>query len=300
MRNPGDVMEKTINAFRAAQSGGKDRVIYYDDTLRARKQKIASVQQDFSDAIANEEFVPFYQPKVDVNTGRIVGGEALCRWFHDGKMISPMDFIPALEQTNDICKLDLYMLEHVCMDQRKWLDGGEGRKLVPMSINFSRKNIMNTDLPDMIEKILDKYRIPHESIEVELTETTTDVEFSDLKYIVGSLHEKGIATSVDDFGIGFSSLNLLKDIPWKTIKIDRSFLPEEGDPEDSEKRIMFRGVVAMTKDLGFECIAEGVETEYQRQLMRECGCDIAQGYFYDRPLPKEEFESRLVTKQYEK
>lgn len=300
MNNPGDVMEKIISAFRSAQSGGKERIVHFDDSLMVRKQKIASVQQDFLDAIANEEFVPFYQPKVNVNTGEIIGGEALCRWFHKGRIVPPADFIPALEQTNDICKLDLYMLERVCRDQRKWLDSGEGRTLVPMSINFSRKHIMNAQLPEIIEGILDKYRIPHESIEVELTETTTDVEFSDLKNIVVGLHDRGINTSIDDFGVGFSSLNLLKGVPWHTVKIDKSFLPEEGDAEDSEKSIMFRTVVAMTKSLGFKCIAEGVETEYQLQVMRDSGCEIAQGYYYDKPLPKVDFEERLVTKKYEK
>ena len=192
------------------------------------------------------------------------------------------------------------MLEQVCKNQRAWLDGGEGRKLVPMSINFSRKHIMNTEIPDVIESILDKYRIPHEAIEIEFTETTTDVEFSDLKRIVASLHEKGIYASVDDFGVGFSSLNLLRDIPWKTIKIDKSFVPEDGDAPDSEKCIMFKNVVLMAKSLGFECLAEGVETEFQIKIMRKYGCDIVQGYYYDKPLPKEEFEARLVTKQYDK
>ena len=298
--NEGDIMGKIINAYRVAQNGGRSHIIYYSDELMFIKQKFAKVQQKLSDAIANEEFKPYYQPKVDINTGRIIGGEALCRWFRDGKVIQPSEFVPALEQTSDICKLDLYMLEQVCRNQRAWLDGGEGRTLVPMSINFSRKHIMNLEIPDVIERILDKYRIPHEAIEIEFTETTTDVEFSDLKRVVTSLHEKGIYASVDDFGIGFSSLNLLRDIPWKTIKIDKSFIPDEGDAPDSEKCIMFKIVVLMAKSLGFDCIAEGVETEYQIKLMKKYGCDIAQGYYYDKPLPQEEFEARLVTKQYDK
>jgi EAL domain-containing protein (putative c-di-GMP-specific phosphodiesterase class I) len=264
------------------------------------KEKEMRVHQEFLDALNNHEFVPYYQPKVDVTNGRIVGGEALCRWFRDGRMIPPIEFIPALERTNDICKLDLYMLEAVCQNQRAWLDGGENRKLVPMSINFSRKHIMNLDFPDAVERIMDKYRIPHYAIEVELTETISDVEFSDIRRVVSSFHEKGINTSIDDFGMGFSSLNILKGIPWTTVKIDKSFLPEECDADDSEKSIMFRGVISMAKALGYRCIAEGVETEYQVNYMRANGCNIAQGYYYDKPLPKEEFEARLVTKHYDK
>ena len=298
--DPGELMAKLTSSFIVAQSGGKDHIIIFTDELMKGKEKDMIVQQMFTDALRNEEFVPYYQPKVDVNTGRIVGGEALCRWIRDGKVIPPVEFIPALEQTNDICKLDLYMLEHVCRNQRAWLDGGENRKLVPMSINFSRKHMMNTDLPDAIERIMDKYQIPHYAIEVELTETTGDVEFSDLRRIVTSLREKGISASIDDFGMGYSALNILKGIPWTTVKIDRGFLPEEGDAEDSEKSIMFKSVVSMSKSLGINCVAEGVETEYQVEIMRKTGCDIAQGYYYDKPLPKEEFEARLVTKQYEK
>ena len=295
-----DIFGKIIDAFRVAQSGGMGHVIIYDEKLTLKKQKFARIQQKLSDALANEEFVPFYQPKVNIITGRIVGGEALCRWFHDGKIIPPAEFIPALEQTNDICMLDLFMLEQVCRNQRAWLDGGEGRTLVPMSINFSRKHIKNPDLPNAIERIMDKYRIPHEAIEVEFTETTTEVEFNDLKKIVCELRDKGIYASVDDFGIGLSSLSLLKDIPWKTIKIDKSFVPEEKDENDTAKTIMFRSVISMVRELGFNCIAEGVENDYQINALREAGCDYVQGFYYDKPLPKEEFEARLVTKQYDK
>ena len=298
--DPGDILGKIICAYRIAQTGGRGHVIYYDEKLTLQKQKDARIQQKLSDALANEEFVPFYQPKVNVNTGRIVGGEALCRWFHNGKILQPSEFIPALEQNNDICKLDLFMLEQVCRNQRAWLDGGEGRKLVPMSINFSRKHIKNPELPNAIERIMDKYNIPHDAIEIEFTETTTEVEFNELKRIVCELREKGIYSSVDDFGIGLSSMSVLKDIPWHTIKIDKSFVPEENDDPDGTKVTMFRGVVAMIKNIGFCCIAEGVETQYQIDVLRKYGCENAQGYFYDKPLPKEEFEARLITKLYEK
>lgn len=299
-RDQGDIMGPIVNAFRVAQTGGGSRLIFYDENLMKQKQKNAMIQQKLSDAILNEEFRPFYQPKVNAKTGEIVGGEALCRWFRDGRIIPPIEFIPALEQTSDICKLDLYMLEHVCRDQRAWLDGGEGRTLVPMSINFSRKNILNMDLPNTIERIMDRYKIPHDAIEIELTETTTDVEFNDLRRVVTELHNKGIAAAIDDFGIGYSSLNLLRDIPWTAIKIDRSFVPGEDDSKDSTKHKMFCSVLALAKNLGFKCVAEGVETEAQLKKVSNVGCEIIQGYYYDQPLPKEEFEARLASKKYEK
>ena len=300
MHDPGEVMGAIINAYNVAQSGGGERIVFFDDKLMAQKQKNARIQRKLAEALRSHEVRPFYQPKVNADTGEIVGGEALCRWYHDGKIVPPDEFIPALEQTSDICDLDFYMLDHVCSDQRAWLDGGEGRTLVPMSINFSRKHIMNMELADTIEMIIDKYNIPHDAIEIELTETTTDVEFSDLKRVVTQLRDKGIRTSIDDFGIGYSSLNLLRDIPWHTLKIDRSFIPEESDGTDSVKYKMFCGVLGMAKTLGITCVAEGVETASQLKIMRDTGCDIIQGYYFDKPLPREDFESRLVTKKYDK
>ena len=291
LRNLSDFMGQIIIAFRAAQDGGKNRIVYYDESLLKSKEKSMRVQQMFPEALHKGEFRPFYQPKVNVRTGELEGAEALCRWFRGGKMVPPCDFIPMLEETNDICKLDLYMLECVCRDMRRWLD--EGRRVVRISVNFSRKHIMDVDLPGIIAGIVDQYEIPHEYIEVELTETTTDVEFNDLKRIAGGLHERGIYTAVDDFGVGFSSLNLLSEIPWNVVKIDRGFLPVEEDDENSTRSIMFRHVVSMTKQLGLECVSEGVETERQLEIMRENGCELAQGFYFDRPLPCEEFTKRL-------
>ena len=294
---PGDVLGRIIGAYNLARGGGKEIIVYYDDSLVSRKVKSMRVQQLFPVALKDREFRPYYQPKVNVNTREMEGAEALCRWFHGDDMIPPSDFIPMLEETNDICRLDLYMLERVCQDLRRWMD--EGKRIVRVSVNLSRKNVMNVGLSDTITEIVDRYGIPHEYIEIELTETTTDVEFNDLKRIVAGLHDAGIYTSVDDFGVGFSSLNLIRDVPWNVVKIDKSFLPVEEDDENSTRSIMFRNVVALSRQLGLGCIAEGVETKQQVDVLRENGCDYAQGYYFDRPLPVEEFEKRLLHRHYE-
>lgn len=293
---PGDVLGRIINAYNYARIGGTEKIVFFDDSIVSQKAKGMRVQQLFPQALAAGEFVAYYQPKVNVFTGELDGAEALCRWFHDGKMISPGDFIPALEETSDICQLDLHMLECVCGDIRRWID--EGRKPVRVSVNFSRKNIMNANLSNIINETVDRYEIPHECIEIELTETTTDVEFGDLKQIVEELRKTGIYTAVDDFGVGFSSLNLLKDIQWNVIKIDKNFLPEYEDDKSSVQNIMFRNVVTLIKQLGLECIAEGVETKQQVDVLRENHCDLAQGFYFDRPLPVEEFEKRLDQRTY--
>ena len=294
--NPGDILGKIISAYNVAKGGEKEHIVIYDDSLISRKEKSMRIQQLLPDALKEEEFKPFYQPKVNIVNGTLVGAEALCRWFHGGKIVPPNDFISVLEQSSDICRLDLYMLEHVCMDLRKWLD--EGIDVVRISVNFSRKHMMNIGLPEVITEIVDRYNIPHKYIEIELTETTTDVEFIDLKRLVSNLHQLGFCTSIDDFGMGFSSLNLIRDIPWDVVKIDRSFLPVEGDNEKSPNYIMYKHVVAMAKELGRECLTEGTESDYHISILKENNCDLAQGYYYDKPLPTEEFTDRLLKKKY--
>lgn len=291
IQSPTQIMEKLITAFRAAHSSRKDPIVFYEDSLYLTREKSMLVQQRFPDGIDNEEFLVYYQPKVDVHTGELVGAEALCRWHQGSEMLPPSEFIPLLEEGTEICKLDFYMLEHVCQDIRRWLD--QGCQVVRVSVNLSRKHMMNANLLEHILGIIDRYQVPHEYIEIELTETTTDVEFRDLKRVVSGLQKAGISTSVDDFGIGYSSLNLIRAIPWNVLKVDRSFLPMEDDNSDSNRSIMFKHVVAMAHEMGLESIAEGVETQSQVDVLRENDCDRAQGFFFDQPLPVKEFEKRL-------
>ncbi len=294
--NPGEVMERIIVAYSAAKRGGKDRIILYDESLIAARDSIMKVQRLFPEALKNEEFRVYYQPKVHTHTGEVIGAEALCRWFHEGEMISPGAFIPALEETDDICKLDFYMLDHVCGDIRRWID--QGKKVVRISVNLSRKHMLNRNLLEQLLNIIDKHNVPHSCIEIELTETTTDVAFNDLKRIVTGLQSEGIFASVDDFGIGYSSLNLIRELPWNVLKVDRSLLPMDDDDSSSVDSIMFRNVISMVNELGIECIVEGVETAEQLEILRKNHCSYAQGFLFDRPLPVREFEERMMIGHY--
>ena len=255
---PNMIMGKIMYACRIAQTGGQDSILFYNESLIEGREHAMRIRQQFPEALENKEFKAFFQPKVDTETGEIRGAEALCRWFKDGRIVPPLEFIPILEQTNDICKLDFYVLDLVCGYVRKWLD--EGRDVVRTSVNFSRKHITNERLLDDILKIVDSHNVPHELIEIELTETTTDVEFKALQRIVVGLQENRICTSVDDFGMGYSSLNLIRVIPWNVLKVDRSFLPEDKEDADITRNIMFRNVVTMAKEMGLTTLAEGVET----------------------------------------
>ena len=292
-----DIMERIVSTSQAARRSDVSDIIFYNEAMAAGREKTMRIQRLFPEALKKEEFQVYYQPKINVETGELSGAEALCRWLHDGELIPPMDFIPLLEQGTEICTLDFYMLDHVCRDIRRWLD--EGRHVVRVSVNLSRKHMIDVDLLENIISIVDKNRVPHEYIEVELTETTTDVEFRDLKRVVSGLQEAGIYTSVDDFGMGYSSLNLIRAIPWNVLKVDKSFLPIEQDDKKSTRSIMFKYVVAMARELGLECIAEGVETRSQVEVLRENECELAQGFYFDRPLPLKEFEERLEVCRYD-
>lgn len=299
------VIEKDIPTFNIAIDGahsammiakGSDYAdeIFWNDEMQETLSNHKQIENMFLPALRNEEFKVYYQPKMSLmGDYHIAGAEALCRWMHDGRLIYPNDFIPVLERSSNICKLDFYVLDQVCRDIRQWID--DGLKAVKVSVNFSRKHLGDPDLLTHIVEIIDRYNIPHELIEIELTETTTDVDFKDLKRIAKGLHECGIHTSVDDFGMGYSSLNLIRDIQWNVLKIDKSFLPDpkETDADNKKKEIMLRHVIGMAQELGLECIVEGVETMDHVDLLLNNNCFLAQGFYFDRPLPHDEFETRL-------
>lgn len=286
-----EIIDRASAACQLARIVYNRPYVFYDRNIMQHQERIREIETLFPKAIAKEAFQVFYQPKTQLNTYQIAGAEALCRWIRDDRIIPPSDFIPILESSKAICTLDFYMLAHVCRDIRRWLN--EGREVVKISVNLSRLHLGDENLLDTIIGIIDKYNVPHKYIEIELTETTTDVDYAELKKLVCGLREQGISTSVDDFGMGYSSLNLIREMPWNVLKIDKSFLPTQDEYQDRSKLNMLRHIITMSEDLGLECIVEGVETAEQVKLLKDCKCYMAQGYFFDRPLPVKDFESRL-------
>lgn len=290
---PEDIIDKINAALANARNVSKTTYVFYNETIQQKINELKQIEHIFPQAIANEEFLVYYQPKTNLKNYRLHGAEALCRWKHGEILLPPYKFIPMLEESRDICSLDFYVLEHVCRDITRWI--AEGRPVVKVSVNFSRCHLGNMDLHENILSIIDKYKVPHKYIEIELTETTTDVDFNELKRIVCELRREGIGTSIDDFGIGYSSLSVIRDIPWETLKIDKCFLPEKNDTDDEKKKkkIMLKSVIAMSQALGLECITEGVETLEQIILLKKNNCFLAQGFYFDKPLTVDEFEKRL-------
>ena len=213
------VLQITHKIGMMAKENKYTDIMLFDETINKREALRNRILEMFPDSIKNEDFLVYYQPKYDSRHSKIIGAEALCRWF-----------------------------------------------------------------------------IPHELIEVELTETTTDVDFNSLKKTVFDLNKVGINTTVDDFGIGYSSLSIIRDLPWKVLKLDRSFLPTKNDIQFNEKKNILKHVIAMANELGLECFAEGAEELEQINLLNECGCYFIQGFYYSKPLPKAEFENKLISK----
>lgn len=254
-----------------------------------RKSKVKdrfNVTGFFAEAMANKEFKVYYQPKVNLKTYTINGAEALSRWVKGGELIAPDDYIPALEESEQIEQLDFFVLDEVCKELKKRLD--EHKKVVQISVNFSRVHIGKPNLLERIVDTIDRHSVPHSFIQIELTESASDLGFDELRDLILGLRDEGISTAVDDFGTGFSSLRLISDLPWNVLKIDRSLL-HEASREDASEHLILSHIISMVRDIGMECIVEGVETPEDIKLLKQNDCFTAQGYYFDRPLKTEDF-----------
>lgn len=290
------VMNSVSMAIECCSKRSADYIWLTDDIMnRVLREK--EISASFSEALDNREFVIYYQPKVDINTNELCGCEALARWKKDGKIISPMDFIPILESEGSVCQLDFYVLESVCMDLRKWIDSG--MQPVRVSTNLSRLHFHDEKLAQKIADILKKYDIPGEYIEAELTEMSGFEDIEAMKRFIAEMHKNGIRTSIDDFGTGYSSLNLLKSLDVDIIKLDRTFVINI-EKHSHNDEVVVKNIVNMVNELNMDIIAEGVETDEQAEFLKKINCKTVQGFLFDQPMPREEFVKRLSKKKYDK
>lgn len=298
MNNVGELMLRISVAYQFARQHEGSGVVYYNDEIYKEIMQQKEVIAGFYQALKNREFVVYYQPKVCTRDKRLCGGEALVRWQSwDGKLIPPAQFIPILEKEGSICKLDFYVLDSVCEMLSRCRR--EGTPLTRISVNFSRRHMENKDLVQEIITTIDRYRVPHEFIEIELTESEDFRDYIVMARLINALKAEGISTSIDDFGTGYSSLNMLKMTSIDLLKIDKSFIPCEEDYADKRKDcIMFEGIARLAKELGFQMIAEGVETQQQYDYLTSVGCDMIQGFYFDKPLPEDVFLEKVRIGKY--
>ena len=260
-----------------------------------RKMLSQEIVSSFTAAIRGRNVYPYYQPQVNHSTGRMVGAEALMRWCHpDFGLQYPADFIPVLEENDLIYWADLYIFECVCRFQRKCLDMGV--PAVPISVNMSRYDVYRHEYVDEIEKIRKRYDIPVKLLRIEITESSAIGGIALMTETIGRLKECGYLVELDDFGSGYSSLNILKNLEVDMIKLDMGFI--DGDI-GGRGGVILSSVVQMAKWLGTPLIAEGVETMEQADYMKSLGCDYIQGHLYARALPEDEFLEKLQKTEHE-
>lgn len=291
---PREVMSRASIAYQSARQTGAGSVSKYSDNLRQQLMANQEIISSFRSALENKEFLVYYQPKVDVKTEQICGAEALVRWMRNGKLVPPNHFVPILEQEGSICILDFYVLEQVCIFLRKRID--QGLDPLCISVNFSRRHLEDDDMIEKALEIIDRYSIDHKLIEIELTESNDYQNYQKIRSIVNTLHQYDVSTSMDDFGTGFSSLNLIKEADLNVIKIDKSLIPLDTEYANKETDlILFENLIRLVKQLGKKPVAEGVETSTQLKYISKAGCNIVQGYLFDKPLTEEDFIERLST-----
>ena len=271
---------------------------WYDDSMEQQLKQDQNIANEMTKALEENQFVPYFQPKYDLRTNKIAGAEALIRWQHPEKgLIPPALFIPVFERNGFVSKVDYYMWENVCKTLRKWID--EKRTILPISINVSRIDMYNPLLVDIFCNLIDKYNIPANLLNLEITESSYMDNPEIMLETMHRLQSKGFVVMMDDFGSGYSSLNVLKDMPVDVLKIDMKFLAPETETgkEDGRSESIIASIVRMAKWLNMSCIAEGAETSTQVQFLKNIGCEFAQGYYYSKPIPQDEYE-RLVEKEY--
>ena len=265
-------------------------VAVFDDKIIEEQKWKNEVQEEQMNALKNEEFIVYYQPKYNPGTEKLCGAEALIRWQSPKHgFVPPGRFIPIFEKNGFITEIDHYMLSHVARDMKQWQDAG--MNCVPVSVNVSRAHFIETDLAEQIRDIVDEAGADRRLIEIELTESAF---FDDKKALVSTilkLKEYGFSVSMDDFGSGYSSLNSLKDMPLDILKIDAEFF--RGESADTRGKIVVSETIKLAKSLNMRTVAEGVEIKEQVDFLAEQGCDMIQGFYFAKPMPKDEFEDRM-------
>ncbi len=280
-------------ARNTIKSLGESSYAFFDPTMIEIIREKKSIEDAMEDALEKGEFIVYLQPKFGLEEDNstpnndVIGAEALVRWYHDGQIISPGKFIPIFEKNGFITKLDFYMFREVCRLQKSWQVMGLQPKVI--SVNMSRMHFPNPDFVKTLKGFCEEFEIDTKYFEIEITESAAFDNVSILSKIFSEIKEAGFHVSIDDFGTGYSSLNMLKDLPVDVLKIDRSFLTENADETENASKII-ACVVSLASSLDISTICEGIETKEQANLLSKLGCDMAQGFFFARPMPVKDFE----------
>ena len=283
------VCNRAVSALETIKGRYQLSVAYFDDELHRAQLLEQTIRDSMEAAIAEMQFSVFFQPKVVAHTGRVGGAEALVRWFHpEVGFISPGLFVPIFEKNGFITMLDLFVWEEACKEVARLRELGLPQ--VPISVNASRLDFDLEDLPERFAELADKYGVDHRLMHVELTETAYS-DNPDVVKMLATFKELGFSTELDDFGSGYSSLVSLNTLPLDVMKLDMSMIRKATELDDFR---IVESTINLARVLGLKTVVEGVETAEEAARVTEMGCDYIQGYFYSKPLRKEEFEEYLA------
>jgi diguanylate cyclase (GGDEF)-like protein len=290
-----ELMKYADLAVFSAKKKPQSSIEFYSKELIEASRKRIEMENALRQAIANHEFELFLQPMLDLNTGQIIKAEALIRWHHpNGSIISPDEFIPLAEQTGLIIPIGKWVLSKACSILNQLTELGHDIKL---SINLSPRQIGDRQLFDFIQNTIQKEKINPAQLELELTEGVLIDNYDKVHYLLEGVRKLGMSVSIDDFGTGYSSLSYLQKLPIDHLKIDRSFIKELTENCQENHQAIILAVIAMAHSLKLQVIAEGVETELQKDFLKSNRCNIAQGFLFSKPVPFESFCQLLELKQ---
>ena len=288
-----DILVFGGHALSAAKSRDNEDVVWLTQELLDAIAERKKLESDIQAGLKNGEFRPFYQPKVNIRTGNLCGAEALSRWHRNGEITYPDSYISVMEANDAVCQMDFCILEAVCKDISEWLRAGISVPTV--SVNFSRRNLTDPNLARHINEVVTSAGIPKNLIEIEVTESSDEFTIGVLSRFVESLHELGYQVSIDDFGNASSSLTLLREVPFDTLKIDKGFV----DHDNAKDITILTYIIKMAHDIHLDIVAEGVEQKAQIDILNSLGVDVIQGFYFDRPLSREAMTERLKSPKYD-
>ena len=284
------LLQKAEQTMTLAKTRSRNRYQFYIASVDSEMRRRRELEKDLRDALVREQFYLVYQPQISYRNQRVVGVEALIRWNHpEHGLVPPDQFIPLAEQNGTIIAIGEWVLDQACRQLREWHD--QGFLDLRMAVNLSTVQLHHAELPRVVNNLLQIYRLPPRSLELEVTETGLMEDISTAAQHLLSLRRSGALIAIDDFGTGYSSLSYLKSLPLDKIKIDKSFVQDLIDDDDDATIV--RAIIQLGKSLGMQVIAEGVETAAQEAYIISEGCHEGQGYFYSKPLPARELLAYL-------
>lgn len=286
--------DRAVLAVKRIKGKYGEAYAYFDDSMRNELLLEKEITNSMQQALADGEFLVYLQPKCNLKTEEYVGAEALIRWMNPERgLLPPAQFIPIFEKTGFITEVDLYVWEQVCRMLARWKQ--ENRTLIPISVNVSRADLYHSDFMDRILELMDKYDIESSLLHMEITETVYTENQNQILDMVNQMEKLGFKVEMDDFGSGYSSLNMLTEIPVDVLKLDMRFL--EGYSAGKAKGNILEFSVGLAKSLGLESVAEGVETREMVDELKRLNCEMGQGYYFSRPIPIHEFEQKFDKNQ---